>query len=74
MKILAVGGTGTVGSQVIQQLVKRGTDVRALVRNKEYAGKLPKEVEPVIGDLLAGCGKTRVDLCDRHRHQRVRRF
>jgi uncharacterized protein YbjT (DUF2867 family) len=52
MKILAIGGTGSVGSQVIQQLVKRGTDVRALVRNKESASKLPKEVEPVIGDLL----------------------
>ena len=52
MKILAIGGTGTVGSQVIQQLVTRGANVRALVRNKESAGKLPKEVEPVIGDLL----------------------
>lgn len=52
MKILAIGGTGSVGSQVIQQLVKRGADVRALVRNKESASKLPKEVEPAIGDLL----------------------
>ncbi len=52
MKILAIGGTGSVGSQVIQQLVRRGADVRALVRNKESASKLPKEVEPAIGDLL----------------------
>lgn len=52
MKILAIGGTGSVGSQVIQQLVKRGADVRALVRNKESASKLPKDVEPAIGDLL----------------------
>jgi len=52
MKILAIGGTGSVGSLVIQQLVKRGADVRALVRNRESASKLPKEVEPVIGDLL----------------------
>ena len=52
MKILAIGGTGSVGSQVIQQLVKRGADVRALVRNKESASKLPKEVEPAFGDLL----------------------
>jgi uncharacterized protein YbjT (DUF2867 family) len=52
MKILAIGGTGSVGSQVIQQLMRRGADVRALVRNKESASKLPKEVEPVIGDLL----------------------
>ncbi|MBS0225942.1 MAG: NmrA family NAD(P)-binding protein [Proteobacteria bacterium] len=52
MKILAIGGTGSVGSQVIQQLVMRGADVRALVRNKDSISKLPKEVEPVIGDLL----------------------
>lgn len=52
MKVLAIGGTGSVGSQVIQQLVKRGADVRALVRNKESASKLPKNVEPVVGDLL----------------------
>jgi uncharacterized protein YbjT (DUF2867 family) len=52
MKILAIGGTGNVGSQVIQQLVARGAVVRALVRNKESANKLPKQVEPVFGDLL----------------------
>jgi len=52
MKILAIGGTGSVGSHVIQQLVKRGAEVRALVRNQESASKLPKEVEPAIGDLL----------------------
>ena len=52
MKILVIGGTGTVGSQVIQQLVERGATVRALVRNNESAGKLPKQVESAIGDLL----------------------
>lgn len=52
MKILAIGGTGTVGSQVIAQLVERGATVRALVRNNDSAKKLPRQVEPVIGDLL----------------------
>ncbi len=52
MKILAIGGTGTVGSQVITQLVERGAAVRALVRNNDSAKKLPRQVEPVIGDLL----------------------
>lgn len=52
MKILAIGGTGNVGSQVVQQLITRGAVVRALVRNKESASKLPKQVEPVFGDLL----------------------
>lgn len=52
MKILAIGGAGTVGSQVIAQLVERGATVRALVRNNDSAKKLPRQVEPVIGDLL----------------------
>lgn len=52
MKILAIGGTGTVGSHVVQQLIARGAEVRALVRNKESASRLPKQVEPVFGDLL----------------------
>lgn len=52
MKILAIGGTGTVGSHVVQHLIARGAVVRALVRNKESASKLPKQVEPVFGDLL----------------------
>ena len=34
MTILVTGATGTVGRQVIEQLVKRGADVRALVRDR----------------------------------------
>jgi uncharacterized protein YbjT (DUF2867 family) len=52
MKILAIGGTGTVGSRVVQQLVERGATVRALVRDKKSAAKLSKHVEPVVGDAL----------------------
>ena len=52
MKILAIGGTGTVGSHVVQQLVERGATVRALVRDKQSAAKLSKHVEPAIGDAL----------------------
>lgn len=52
MKILVIGGTGTVGSQVVQQLINRGATVRALVRNSESAKKLPQQAEPVIGDPL----------------------
>lgn len=52
MKILVTGGTGTVGSHVVQQLLERGATVRALVRSGESARKLPRQVEPVIGDLL----------------------
>lgn len=51
MKILITGGTGTVGSKVIDELHKRGATVRALIR-KQGAAKLPDGVEPFVGDLL----------------------
>ena len=50
MKILVIGGTGTVGSEVLKELVARDSDVRALVRKKSRAD-LPKGVEVVEGDL-----------------------
>ena len=52
MKILVVGGTGNVGSGVVIELLKRGAEVRALVRKQPAAGKLPAGVEATIGDLL----------------------
>ena len=51
MTILVTGATGTVGSQVVEQLVKRGADVRALVRDSAKA-KFPTGVVVVQGDLL----------------------
>src|ERR1700761_5778436 len=51
MTILVTGATGTVGRQVVEQLVKRGVDVRALVRDPAKAG-LPAGVTVVQGDLL----------------------
>lgn len=52
MKILAIGGKGKVGSAVVNELVRRGADVRALVRKKEGSSKMPPGVETVEGDLL----------------------
>jgi len=49
-QILVVGGTGTVGRQVLARLVARGAKVRALVRNPG-AAQLPPQVEVVRGDL-----------------------
>ena len=37
MTILVTGATGTVGRHVVDQLVKRGADVRALVRDPAKA-------------------------------------
>ncbi len=51
MTILVTGATGTVGRQVIEQLVKRGADIRALVRDPTKAN-LPAGVTVVQGDLL----------------------
>jgi uncharacterized protein YbjT (DUF2867 family) len=51
-RILVIGGTGTVGSQVLVQLAGRSMPVRALVRNPERV-RLPPQVEVVGGDLTA---------------------
>jgi uncharacterized protein YbjT (DUF2867 family) len=51
MTILVTGATGTIGRQVVEQLVKRGADVRALVRDPAKAS-FPAGVTVVQGDLL----------------------
>ena len=52
MTILVTGSTGNVGRQVVEQLVKRGADVRALVR------------DPAKADFPAGVGVVKGDLID----------
>lgn len=51
MTILVTGATGTVGRQVIDQLVKRGANVSALVRDPSKAS-FPSGVTVVPGDFL----------------------
>ncbi|QHT68646.1 NmrA family NAD(P)-binding protein [Rhodocytophaga rosea] len=51
MKTLVTGGTGTVGSQVVQYLLQENKQVRVLTTSPENAIRLPKSVEAVIGDL-----------------------
>lgn len=51
MTILVTGATGTIGGHVVEQLVKRGADVRAFVRDPSKAS-FPKGVGVVQGDLL----------------------
>ncbi len=51
MTILVTGATGNIGRKVVDQLVARGADVRALVRDPAKAG-LPAVVDVVQGDLL----------------------
>ena len=52
MKILVTGGTGNVGSAVVQELLKRKVEVRVLSRKPPEQGKLPTDVDVAIGDLL----------------------
>jgi uncharacterized protein YbjT (DUF2867 family) len=52
MTNLVIGATGTVGRQVVCQLVDTGIAVRAMARRPEAAG-LPPEVQVVRGDLTA---------------------
>ncbi len=52
MRILVIGGTGTVGSQVVRELLARKAEVRVLTRSGDRAKGLPAGAEGVIGDLL----------------------
>jgi uncharacterized protein YbjT (DUF2867 family) len=65
-KIVVIGGTGTVGSQTVQELMKRGAEVRVMTRSASRIASLPKGVEGVTGSMLepeslpavfAGAGK-----------------
>ena len=51
MTILVTGASGTVGRQVVDQLLTRGADVRALVRDPAKAN-LPAGVALAKGDML----------------------
>ncbi len=51
MKILVIGGTGTVGGVVVARLAKRGDAVRVLTRSAARAGSLPAGAEGAVGDL-----------------------
>ncbi|WP_043625688.1 NAD(P)H-binding protein [Nonomuraea candida] len=52
MTFLVTGATGTVGRQIVAQLVERGLPVRALTRNPA-AARLPDGVEVACGDLTS---------------------
>ncbi|WP_055694335.1 NAD(P)H-binding protein [Streptomyces prasinopilosus] len=54
-KILVTGATGTVGRQVVAELLARGHAVRALTREPSRAS-LPADVEVVRGDLTEPYG------------------
>ena len=52
MKFLVLGATGTVGSNVVRELLARQHRVRVLTRNPERTQALGANVETIKGDLL----------------------
>lgn len=50
LRVLAVGATGSIGRPVVEEALRQGHSVRALVRDPRRA-RLPSEVELVSGDL-----------------------
>lgn len=60
--ILVAGGTGRLGSLVVERLIERGEPVRVLARS---AASVPAGVELAIGDVRdAGAVATAVNGCD----------
>lgn len=58
--ILLTGATGTVGKALLPQLVERGEDVRALVRDPRRLGRHRVDVRIALGDLAEmGDARTR---------------
>ena len=51
MKILVLGGTGTVGSAVVRGLMEAGHHPRVLTRSSRRQADLPDGVDGVVGDL-----------------------
>jgi uncharacterized protein YbjT (DUF2867 family) len=63
LKTLVIGGTGLVGSTVVDELLRRKADVRLLVR--EEKASLPSGVDVAVGDLLDPPAVERaMDGCD----------
>ena len=51
MNILVVGATGSIGRLVVEESLRQGHSVRALVRSVERARSLPAKAEIAVGDL-----------------------
>lgn len=51
MKVLVTGGTGTVGSRVVEGLLARGVETRVMTRSAEKFAQIPSGAAGVVGDL-----------------------
>lgn len=53
MRVVIIGGTGTVGSEVTRQLTGRGAEVAVVSRSGRRAADTPDGVTTLVGDLAA---------------------
>jgi len=54
MRVFALGGTGVIGSAVLQALIARGHEVCGLARSRTSAAKLDQcGVRPIAGDMTS---------------------
>jgi uncharacterized protein YbjT (DUF2867 family) len=51
MRVLVVGATGSIGRLVVEEAIRQGHAVRALVRDRRKARSLQPDAEVVVGDL-----------------------
>ena len=51
MTVLVVGATGSIGRLVVDEAIRAGHAVRALVRNASKARQLPPEAQVIVGDV-----------------------
>src|SRR5208283_2334549 len=51
MTVLVVGATGSIGRLVVEEALREGHAVRALVRTPDKARELPREAQAVVGDV-----------------------
>jgi nucleoside-diphosphate-sugar epimerase len=53
MRVLVIGGTGTLGSVVVDELLAAGADVQIVSRGRR---RRRNDVEHLIGDVRSGDG------------------
>jgi len=51
MTVLVIGATGSIGRLVVEEVIRQGHIVRALVRTPDKARQLPSEARVVVGDV-----------------------
>jgi len=51
MTVLVVGATGSIGRLVVEETIRQGHTVRALVRTPDKTRQLPSEAQVAIGDV-----------------------